>query len=158
MLVPYFAGCYAISRRIRPKPHQQDLFAPRSTSMLQFCQPRAPHLTASLCEQPAQVSVPPLNLFFVLPTSSELCPRVYILESGLRDKRRGLLVLPSASCRATLWRSRPKPLQRRFRSALRQHVVHLPPSRPAFYLHRSVSSQRKSRYRLFEEPRISFMV
>ena len=38
------------------------LFAPLSASMLQFCQPRAPHLTASLREQPAQASVPPLHL------------------------------------------------------------------------------------------------
>ena len=32
--------------------------------MLYFCQPRAPHLTASLREQPAQTSVPPKPLFW----------------------------------------------------------------------------------------------
>ena len=47
----------------------------------------------------------------VLLTSSELCPRAYILESSPRDKRPGLLVLPSASCHDTLRRSRPKPQQ-----------------------------------------------
>ena len=34
------------------------------------------------------------------------------------------------------------------RSVLRQHVVHLPASRSAFYWHRSASRHRKSRYRL----------
>ena len=43
-----------------------------------------------------------------LSTSSELCPRAYILESSPRDKRPGLLALPAASCSATLRRSRPK--------------------------------------------------
>ena len=65
-------------------------------------------LLATLREQPAHVSVPPHYLFFVLPTSSELCPRAYILESSPRDKRPGLLALPAASCSATLRRSRPK--------------------------------------------------
>ena len=50
-------------RRSRPRPHQRDLFAPRSASMKQFYQPRAPHLTASLREKPAQTSVPPQPLF-----------------------------------------------------------------------------------------------
>ena len=49
--------------------------------------------------------------FLVLPTSSEICPRAYVRESNPRDKRRGLLVLPSASCSATPQRSRPKPQQ-----------------------------------------------
>ena len=40
-----------------------------------------------------------------------LCPKAYILESKPRDKRPGLLVLTSASCSATLQRSRPKPQQ-----------------------------------------------
>ena len=64
LLVPLFAGCYTTPRRSRPKHHRPDLFAPRYASMLNFCQPRAPHLTASLCEQPAQASVPPLHLVF----------------------------------------------------------------------------------------------
>ena len=44
-------------------------------------------LLATLREQPAHVSVPPHYLFFVLPTSSELCPRAGILESR-RDIQR----------------------------------------------------------------------
>ena len=63
LLIPHFAGCCAAPQRSRPKPHQPDLFGPRYGSMLQFCQPRAPHLTASLREQPAQASVPPQPLF-----------------------------------------------------------------------------------------------
>ena len=54
-------------------------------SCCNFCQPRAPHLTASLREQPAPASVPPLHHFMVLPTSSELCPRPYILLSSCRQ-------------------------------------------------------------------------
>ena len=46
------------------------------------------------------------TVFLVLPTSSELCPRAYVRESNPCDKRRGLLVLLSASCSATLQRSR----------------------------------------------------
>ena len=77
----------------------------------QFCQPHAPHLTASLREQPVQASVPRRHLFLALPTSSHLCPRAYILESNPRDKSPGLLFLPSASCSATPQRSRSKPKQ-----------------------------------------------
>ena len=47
----------------------------------------------------------------VLPTSSEICPRAYARESDPCEKRRGFLVLPSASCSATPQRSRPKPPQ-----------------------------------------------
>ena len=47
----------------------------------------------------------------VLPTSSEICPRAYVRESNPCEKRRGFLVLPSASCSATPQRSRPKPQQ-----------------------------------------------
>ena len=41
----------------------------------------------------------------------EICPRAYVRELNPCDKRRGFLVLPSASCSATPQRSRPKPQQ-----------------------------------------------
>ena len=62
MFVPHFAGGHAAPGRSRPKPHQHDLFATRAASMSKLCQPRAPHLTASLREQPVQASVPPRHL------------------------------------------------------------------------------------------------
>ena len=53
---------------------------------------------------PGTASAPSL----VLPTSSEICPRAYVRESNPCDKKRGFLVLLSASCSATPQRSRPK--------------------------------------------------
>ena len=61
--VPHLAGCHVTPQRSRPKPQQPDFFSPRYASILQICQPRAPHLPAQLCEQPAQASVPLLSLF-----------------------------------------------------------------------------------------------
>ena len=61
---PGFLVPHATPRRSRPKPQQPDLFAPRYASMLQICRPRAPHLPASLREQPAQASVPRLSRFW----------------------------------------------------------------------------------------------
>ena len=48
----------------------------------------------------------------MLPTCSEKCPRTHVRESDPYEKRRGFLVLPSASCSATPQRSQPKPPQR----------------------------------------------
>ena len=82
LLVPHFAGCYATPRRSRPKPHQPDLFAPRSASMLQFCQPRALHFTSTAPRAAsASLGTASAPFFRVLPPSSELCPRAGILES-----------------------------------------------------------------------------
>ena len=88
-----------------------DLFAPRSASMLQFCQPRAPDLTASLREQPAQASIPPLHLLFGASDQLGVLPQG--IHTGIESphNKLGLLVLPSASCSATLQRSRPRPQQ-----------------------------------------------
>ena len=64
-LVLHFASCSATLQRSRPKPQQADLFAIRQHVA------RSPtSRTAPLCEQPAQVSVPRLHLFLVLPTSA----------------------------------------------------------------------------------------
>ena len=56
---------------------------------------------------PGSASAPSL----VLPTSAEICPRGHAGESDPCEKRRGILVLPSASCSANPQRSRPKPPQ-----------------------------------------------
>ena len=64
LLVPHSACCHPTPQRSRPKPQRPDLFAPGYASMLQSCQPRAPHLQAQLREQPAQDAVLPLPLFW----------------------------------------------------------------------------------------------
>ena len=117
--------------------------------MLYFCQPRAPHLTASLREQPAQASVPPLHLLF--GASDQLG----VMSQGKTNRNR----IPrqearfaGPALRQLLRNSAEEPTQasitRPIRSALRQLVAHLPASCSAFYWHRSASSQRMSRYRL----------
>ena len=108
MLVPHFAVCYTTPRRSRPKHHRPDLFAPRYASMPASCSASNSIAPRAASASPGTASAPS---FMVLPTSSELCPRAYVRESNSCDKRRGLLVLPSASCSATLQRSRPKPQQ-----------------------------------------------
>ena len=78
---------------------------------------------APLCEQPAQVALPPLHLLFVLPTSSESCPRAGILESitwitgdqerpfaeGSVGPRANLRKEPGRSSRDILWKTRGGP-------------------------------------------------
>ena len=111
LMVPHFAGCYTTPRRNPPKPHRPDLFAPRYASMLCFCQPRTPHLTASLRAQPAQASVPPPYLIF--GASDQLGAMPQGMHTGIESPRQeaGLLGLPSARSSATLQRSRLKPQQ-----------------------------------------------
>ena len=81
-----------------------------------ICQPRALHLLAQLCEQAAQVSVPPV-LFLVLPAGPELCPRACIQEprpwvfsdeerpfaKGFIGSRATLQKEPGRSSRDFLW-------------------------------------------------------
>ena len=64
----------------------------------------APHAASA---RPGTASVPSS----VPPTRSYLCPRADARESNPCEKRRGFLVLPSASCSATPQSSRPKPQQ-----------------------------------------------
>ena len=80
LAVLHFVGCHATPRRSRPKPQLPDLFAPRYASMLRICRHRAPHLPASLREEPGQASVTPVP-FLVLPASPDVCPMACILES-----------------------------------------------------------------------------
>ena len=75
LFAPNSAGCHAPPQRSRPKTQQPDLFAPRYASMLQICQPRAPHLQAQLREQPAQASISPLSLFFGACGQSGIMPQ-----------------------------------------------------------------------------------
>ena len=66
-----------------------------------------------------------------------------------RDKRPGLLVLPSASCRATLQRSRPKPQQPDLFAPLYASMLQIcQPRALHFTSTSSASTQRTSRYRL----------
>ena len=64
----------------------------------------SPHAASA---RPSSASAPSL----VPPTRSELFPRAFARDSNPCEKRRGLLILPSASCSATPQRSRPKPPQ-----------------------------------------------
>ena len=99
------------------------------------------HLTASLRTQQAHAPVPPLHhLWCLRPARPRACAR----ESNPCEKRRGFLVLPSASCSATPQKSRPKPQQ----TWPRQLAVHLPASCSAYDSHRFAYSQSMSRYRL----------
>ena len=109
LLVPHFASCYATPRRSRPKPRQPVVrSALRQHVAILPASRSASNSTAPHAASPSlgTAAAPCLG---GLSTSSELCPRAYILESSPHDKRPGLLVLPSASCHATLRRSRPKP-------------------------------------------------
>ena len=134
MLVPHFAGCYTTPRRSRPKHHRPDLLAPRYASMLYFCQPRVPHLTASLREQPARASVPPLHLLF--GTSDQLGAMPQGIHTGIESPRQEARFAGPALCQL-LRNSAEEPTQasttRLVRSALRQHVEHLPASSPVFF-------------------------
>ena len=81
LLVPHFAGCHATPRRIRPKPPQPDVFAPRYASMLKTL-PASRSAFTSTAPRAASASlgyapVPSL----VLLASPDLCPRARILES-----------------------------------------------------------------------------
>ena len=96
LLVPLFAGCYTTPRRSRPKHHRPDLFAPRYASMLNFCQPRAPHLTALLREQPAQASIPPLHLLF--GASDQLGAMPQGIHTGLESPRQEVRFADPALC------------------------------------------------------------
>ena len=117
LLALHSASCSATLQRSRPKSQQPDLFAPRYTSMLYVCQPRALHFTSTALRAASAslgtVSAP----FLVLPTSSELCPRVCILESrpwiisdqespfaeGSIGPRANLRKEPGRSSRDILW-------------------------------------------------------
>ena len=85
---------------------------------------------ASLREQPAQASVPPLHLFF--------CPsdQPQGIHTGIESPRQEARFAGPALCQL-LRNSEEEPTQasitRLVRSALRQHVVHLPVSSSAFY-------------------------
>ena len=89
------------TRPARSAPSQHAVILPASRFASHSIAPQA--ASAS----PGTASAPSL----VLSTSSDLCPRAYVWESNPCDKRRGFLVLPSASCSATPQRSRPKPQQ-----------------------------------------------
>ena len=134
LLVPHFDGCYTTPRRSRPKQHRPDLFDPPYASMLYFCQPRAPHLTASLREQPAQASVPPLHLLFGASDQLGVMPQG--IHAGIESPRQEARFAGPALCQL-LRNSAEEPTQasttRPLRSALHQHVVHLPASSSAFY-------------------------
>ena len=133
VLVPHFAGCYVTPRRSRLKPHRPDLSAPRYASMLYFRQPRAPHLTASLCEQPAQALVTPLQLCFCASDQLGVMPQG--IHTGIESPRQEARFVGPALCQL-LRNYVEAPTQasttRLVRSALRQHVVHLPASRSVF--------------------------
>ena len=98
-----------------------------------FCQPRAPHLTASLREKPAQASVPPLHLLF--GASDQLG----VMSQGKTNRNR----IPrqearfaGPALRQLLRNSAEEPTQasttRPVRSTLCPHVIHLPASSSAF--------------------------
>ena len=65
------------------------------------------HLSASSKRKPRYR----LCIFGAPDQLGDICPRAYVRESNPCDKRRGFLVLPSASCSATPQRSRPNPQQ-----------------------------------------------
>ena len=90
------------TRLVRSALRQHAVILPASRFASHSIAPRAASASPGTASAPS---------FMVLPTSSELCPRAYVRESNLCDKRRGLLVLLSASCSATPRWSRPKPQQ-----------------------------------------------
>ena len=90
------------------------------------------HLTASLREQPAQASVPPLHLLFGASDQLGVMPQG--IHTGIESPRQEARFAGPALCQL-LRNSAEEPTQastsRLVRSALRQHAVLLPASRSA---------------------------
>ena len=93
LLVPHFAVCYTTPRRSRPKHHRPDLFAPRYASMPASCSASNSIAPRAASANLGTASAPSFRCFRPARSYAQG------IHTGIasRDKRPGLLVLPSAS-------------------------------------------------------------